>query len=123
MDNIDKKAKSAVMKLARATHKWGLRVLKDKKWMDNAGVMSKEMAHEYAEHSVKELAKKAYDYMKMRYEIAKSSGFHPAFASDVKNWEDIHKGFHTNTEFFELPIDMHRKIDMGGTQYDEAEDC
>lgn len=92
------------MKLAKAQHAWGLKILKNKKWMREASDMSKGMAHEYASSTVEELAERSYAYSKMRYKIAKYSGFNPAYAFDVRMWKSIHNGVHPNTKVFSKKV-------------------
>ena len=100
---MTKLAKLAVMELAKWQHKWACaKLLKDKK--NNVGEVN-EMALKYANTSIEKLAEDAYEYSKMRYEIAKSSGFHPAYTSDIKTWEEINReGIHPNTIGFSRAV-------------------
>jgi len=98
---IHEKAWKAHVDLATAQQAWAKKAVADENWMSKASDMSKDMAREYAETPVQELAEKGYEYAKMRHDMGKSSQTPGAYGADIRKWQQTTEtGIHPDLGVF-----------------------
>ena len=98
---MNKKAMEASIRLAKMQNAWGKKAIKNKKWLEQASIVSKEMAVRYAGSSIDNLAKKTYDYCEMRYRTGINS-YSNAFDEEIRIWECMKRtGTHPHTELYQ----------------------
>ena len=84
----NKKAWNYFVKKAKEDKQWAEEKNKDKEWKNKASGMSLDMLKKRLETSIEKLAKKNYDYTKIRAEAKSESG--QSIAPDMKKkWEEI----------------------------------
>jgi hypothetical protein len=97
----NEKAWGACVEMAKAQKAWGQKTVKDKKWMDEASETSRQMAREYADKPIREMAEYSYSYHQMRHEMGVKSTHPGAFGADIEKWKQMtENGTHPDLKAF-----------------------
>ena len=112
-EKTHEKAWNAALELAQGQKAWAEKAVKDKKWLDNASDMSKQMAEGYAKKPVEELAKDTYSYSKMRHDMGTKSANPRAYQNDIDRWKTMTEtGKHPDAHTFQKKSDEPSEKDL-----------